>query len=55
MKIFIDKKSDVLAGLRPQLIETVKEIVQEAKPVQNAKSVNWQSSPVIPETDDIPF
>ena len=26
MKIFIDKKSNVLAGLRPQLIETVKEI-----------------------------
>jgi len=40
---------------RKEIIETVKEIVQEAKPVQSPKSVNWQSSPVIPENDDVPF
>ena len=38
-----------------EIIETVKEIVQEAKPVQSPKSVNWQSSPVVPENDDVPF
>ena len=40
---------------RKEIIETVKEIVQEAKPTQNPKSVNWQSSPVVPENDDVPF
>ena len=40
---------------RKEIIETVKEIVQEAKPVQSSKSVNWQSSPVVPENDDVPF
>ena len=40
---------------RKEIIETVKEIVQEAKPVQSPKSVNWQSSPVVPENDDVPF
>jgi len=38
-----------------EIVETVKEIVKEAKPVQSPKSVNWQSSPVIPENDDVPF
>jgi single-stranded DNA-binding protein len=40
---------------RKEIIETVKEIVQEAKPAESSKSVNWQSSPVIPENDDVPF
>ena len=40
---------------RKEIIETVKEIVQEAKPAQSPKSVNWQSSPVVPENDDVPF
>ena len=44
-----------LKKLRKEIIDTVKEIVQEAKPTQNPKSVNWQSSPVVPENDDVPF
>ena len=62
---FGKNEKDVIA--QKELIETVRDIVKEnqnqpqvyesphQQAIADSKGVNWQSSPVVPENDDVPF